>query len=72
MCTIKSRRLREQTKIHIRSYTEIPITIFSHLHFLTSNPAILKAFPENFSTKMKPSGSKKSKSKTFTLTAASL
>lgn len=46
--------LREQTKIHIRSYTEIPITIFFHLHFLTSNPAILKAFPENFSTKMKP------------------
>lgn len=65
LCTIKSRRLQNRQK-SIQDDTEIPIKIFfhsTHLYFLPSNPTILKAFPEKFSTKMKPSNCAPSKRK---------
>ena len=53
-CATACARLSQGGLENRQKSTEIPTTIFFHLHFLTSNPAILKAFPENFSTKMKP------------------
>ena len=62
LCMIKSKRLENRQK-SIQDDTEIPIKVFfhlTHLYFLPSNPTILKAFPENFSTKMKPKKSERS------------